>query len=133
MARRTLKFTATEGRDAGKQFVITEMSAAQAEAWAMRAFIALMREGVNIPGNIQRATMADIARIGLECVGSLSWANAEPLLQEMLDCCQYQPDPKKPQLLREILDEDIEEIKTRLQLRAAVWELHTDFLRSGSK
>ena len=38
MARRISTFTASTGRDAGKDFRITEMPADQAERWAVKAF-----------------------------------------------------------------------------------------------
>ena len=55
MARRTLIYTVkTENRDNGKKFVITEMSASRGEAWAMRALLALMAGGVNLPDGFER-------------------------------------------------------------------------------
>ena len=36
MARNVVNYTATDGRDKGKVFLLTEMSARQGEEWAMR-------------------------------------------------------------------------------------------------
>ncbi|HET8700174.1 MAG TPA: hypothetical protein VFL97_00705 [Nitrococcus sp.] len=116
-----------EGRDKGKVFKLTEMPAAQAERWAMRAFFALMNTGVNIPDGLEEAGLAGLASIGLQALGRVPYAQAEPLLAEMLDCVQIIPDPAKPNVVRKLFDEDIEEVKTRLELRRAVWSLHTDF------
>ena len=50
MARKVSNYTVTkEGRDLGKTFVITEMPASRAEAWATRALLALMAGGVELP------------------------------------------------------------------------------------
>ena len=40
------------------------------------------------------------------------------------------PDPSKPHVVRNLIEEDIEEITTRLKLRGEVWKLHTGFLKA---
>ncbi|XPE68477.1 hypothetical protein ACNKHP_21825 [Shigella boydii] len=40
---------------------------------------------------------------------------------------QFVPDPKKRSIRRPLVEEDIEEIITRLNLRAEVFKLHVDF------
>lgn len=128
MARRTATHTiTTEGRDKGKTFVITEMPASQAESWAMRALLALMAAGTEVPEGFERMGMAAMAQIGFRALAGLSWEVAEPLLAEMWGCIQIQPDPTKPLLLRPLIEEDVEEIGTRIQLRAEVFTLHVDF------
>ena len=55
MARTTANYTVTEeGRDQGKVFVRTEMPASRAESWAMRALLALMAGGVEVPEGFDR-------------------------------------------------------------------------------
>ena len=39
------------------------------------------------------------------------------------------PDPKQANVVRDIIDSDIEDVKTRLNLKKAIWSLHTDFLK----
>lgn len=115
----------TAGRDAGKQFLLTEMSAIKAEKWATRALLAMGRE---IPDEIRTAGMAAMAVLGLRTMLSMKWEDAEPLLDEMLTCIQIIPDPKKnPTFLRKLEEVDIEEVKTLLDLRLEVFALHTDF------
>lgn len=131
MARKTTNYTVqTEGRDAGKVFVLTEMPAAQAESWAMRAILALTAEGVDIPQGFERAGMAGMIELGIRALSKLRWEVAEPLLDEMWQCVQFMPDPSKPQIVRKLWDEDIEEIITRINLRAEVFKLHGDFLKA---
>ena len=49
MARKEASFTAESGRDKGKQFLITEMSASQAENWAIKVILAIGNAGIEIP------------------------------------------------------------------------------------
>ena len=133
MARKTKTVTITDkGRDKEKTFLITEMSAAQAEAWAFRAFLALAKSGIDIPENIESMGMAGIASTGVQALSGLPWKDAEPLLKEMMDCVQIMPDPAKPAVMRALIDEDIEEIKTRLMLRKEVFGLHVDFFDTAN-
>lgn len=133
MARKTLLYTVTDdNRDRGKTFLITEMSAARAESWAMRALLALMEGGVEIPEGIERMGLAGIAKVGLQALSRLSWEKAKPLIDEMLDCVQIVPDPSKPHVVRPLIESDIEEITTLAKLRIEVWKLHTDFLTAAA-
>lgn len=120
-----------EGRDKGKQFKLTEMSAAQAERWALRAFFALANTGVELPDDMADSGMAGIAAVGLSALGKVPFEQAEPLLDEIMGCVQIVPDPSKPHVVRALIDEDIEEVATRLELRKAVWDLHTGFFSLG--
>lgn len=127
--RKTKEVTiTTEGRDKGKTFVITEMPASRAEKWATRAFLALGRAGIEVPEELQGAGMAAIAIVGIRALARLSFADAEPLLDDMMACVQI----KMPAITRALIDdgsesEDIEEATTRLLLRSEVFELHTGF------
>ena len=128
MARNTLNYTVTdEGRDKGKTFVLTEMPASRAEAWAMRAILALLANNVELPDGFDRLGMAGMAEVGIKALSGLKWDVAEPLLSEMWDCVQIMPDPSKPHVVRPLIEEDVEEITTRVKIRAEVWKLHTGF------
>lgn len=127
--RKTLTYTVTdEGRDQGKTFLITEMSAADAEDWALRAFFALMNSGIDIPDEVADMGFAGIASIGLKALGKVEYSKAKPLFEDMMDCVRIVPDPGKPNVVRALIDTDIEEVATRLKLRSEVFKLHTDFL-----
>jgi hypothetical protein len=115
--RKTLTYTvADEGRDKSKVFLITEMSAAEAEDWALQAFFAIMNAGIEIPDSIAEMGFAGIAAIGLKALGKVPFYMADPLL-------------KKPSVVRALIDSDIEEAATRLKLKKAVFDLHTSFLK----
>lgn len=131
MARKTANITIDdEGRDKGKVFLITEMSAAQAERWAMRSLLALMRNGVEMPDGFEHLGMAGMAEVGIRALSGLDFEVAEPLLDEMMKCVRFIPDSSKMHYSRDLVETDTEEVLTRIRLRAEVWKLHTDFLKA---
>lgn len=120
-----------EGRDRGKTFLITEMPAAQAERWAMRALMAVADAGIDLPESAASAGMAGVAAIGIRAIFRIPFEKAEPLMNEMMGCVQFVWDKRK-NLTRPLVDDgtdedDIEEVATRLLLRSEVFELHTGF------
>lgn len=136
MARKTEYVTIDKaGRDLGKTFVITEMSAFATERWATKAFLALANSGIDLPQGMAMGMqgmasmgMQGMASMGLEALGKIKYDDAEPLLDEMLECVQIKPSEKAPP--REIItgdDGDIEEIATLLTLRMAIFKLHVNF------
>ena len=123
MARKETIVTITaEGRDKGKAFLITELPASEAEEWAMRAMFSLMNAGVEIPENIAEAGTAGLFALGLTTMSKLPFEAARPLFDKMMECVQI-----KLAVPRSLIESDIEEVLTRLTLRKAVWDLHTDF------
>ena len=126
--RKTLTYTVTDqGRDSGKVFMLTEMSATEAEDWALQAFFAIMNAGVEIPDDVASMGFAGIAAIGLKALGKVPYYMAEPLLNKIMDCVKIIPDPSQPNVIRALIDSDIEEAATRLKLKKAVFDLHTSF------
>lgn len=115
-----------EGRDKGKTFVITEMPASQAEKWAVRAFLAMSRSGVEIPDNLEGTGMAGIATLGLKALGGIQEDDAIRLMDEMFDCVKFKPDDARIPP-RDLVEDDIEEVATRVKLRIEIFELHTGF------
>jgi hypothetical protein len=133
MARQTKTVNITaKGRDKGKAFLLTEMPAAKAEKWAARAFLALAKAGVDIPENIASAGLAGIASVGLKALGGMDFPDAELLLDEMWTCIQIIPDPSRPEVVRALIEDDIEEVTTRLLLRKEVFTLHTSFFTTAA-
>lgn len=133
MARKTANVTITDdGRDKGKTFVITEMPSAQAEAWAMRAILAVMSGDVALPEGFERMGMAGMAELGIRAFAGLRWEVAKPLLDEMWECVAIMPDPRAPHVVRPVMEDagDIEEVSTRLKLRKDVLVMHMDFLKA---
>ena len=131
MARNTINYTVDSGRDKGKVFVLTEMDAFRAESWAARALLAVLKGGqLDLPDGFEKTGMAGMAELGLKALAGLSWEDAQPLLNEMLECVQIMPDPSKAYLSRPLIKEDIEDVSTLLKLRAEVWKLHVGFLQT---
>jgi hypothetical protein len=118
-------------RDAGKTFQLTEMSAAQSEKWALRALGAIANSGMEIPEDVMRLGMGALVAVGFKGLLTMQFDEAEPLLDEMMDCIVIVPDPKNPGVVRPVDDEDIEDVTTRLTLRSEVFELHTGFSPAG--
>lgn len=129
MARRELTYTVTTpGRDLGKAFRLTEMSALQAEKWAMRAFLALAAAGAELPPGIEEQGFVGLVTVGLSSFKGVNYYDAEPLLDEMLACVQVIPEPSNPAILRPMNgQDDVEEVATLLELRREVLRLHVDF------
>jgi hypothetical protein len=116
-----------DNRDAGKIFVITEMSAVKAEKWATRALLALSRSGVELDPQIIKGGLAGIAVAGIRAITSIAFYDAEPLLDEMMQCVELMPDPKLPMVKRALVENDIDELGTMLLLRSEVINLHVGF------
>lgn len=140
MARKTKTIVIeSAGRDVGKMFYITELPASQAEAWATRALFMMMNCGVEIPEDLLSAGLAGIAAIGIKSLSKVPYELARPLFDEMMECIAIVPDPKQPAVKRgyggvgPMIEDDIEEVGTRLQLRKEVLSLHLDFFLSAAK
>lgn len=132
--RKTLTYTVqSDNRDNGKCFLIREMPATKAEKWAIRAFLALGKSGIELPEGWEQTGMAGMARIGLGMVAKLPYDQAEPLLDEMMECVSIIPNPNKPEIVRSLVEDDIEEVSTRLKLRAEVFNLHVGFSQAAGK
>lgn len=128
MARKVLDITIdADGRDKGKVFRLTEMPSSQAEKWGQRAMSAMARSGVQIPDQLMGSGMAGIGAIGLYSFMGIRAEEMQPLMDEMMACIKIVPDPSHPQIARTLIEDDIEEVKTRLKLRNDLYELQTGF------
>lgn len=129
MARRTkvIDILASDSRDAGKSFLITEMDAESAEWWAFRILQAAMASDAVIDF---KAPLAQMAREGLGAIAKMSPEQAKPLLDEMMKCVRIQLPNNGGS--RDLLASDIEEVSTRLKLRSEILELHTGFFALGA-
>ena len=130
MARKEVTFVADDGRDKGKTYFITEMSASQAEYWAIRTILAVGNAGIEIPEGLASQGMAGLLSIGYMNLLKIPFENARSLLEEMMGCIQHAPSIN---IKRPLIEDDIEEVSTRLQLRKAVWNLHMDFFLNENK
>ena len=131
--RKTLQvdLDSTFERDAGKTFLITEMSSFDAERWALRAFLALAKAGVDVPENIRDMGLQGLALLGMKAIGGMQYDDAAALLDAMWKCIIILPDKTNHNVRRPLIDDDVEEVRTRLHLRAEVFKLHTGFSMGG--
>lgn len=115
---------------AHRVYLITEWPAARAEKWGLKMFITLKGSGTEIPESQARLGMVGVAIAGIN-----TFLRAEidqdvliPLLDEMMECIQIIRDPRHPEIASPIaVDDDIEDVQTRLWLRSEVILLHTGF------
>ena len=130
--RKEIDITITDpGRDEGKTFHICEMPAARAEKWAMRALLAVARSGVDLPDDFTGMGMQGIAMVGIRAITKIAFEDAEPLLDEMMECVMVKPDARNPAIKRVLFEGDIEEIATLVKLRQEVINLHIGFFTKG--
>jgi hypothetical protein len=127
MARKEIIWTAPFGRDKGKKFQITEMSARAGHAWATRLLLALMGSGVEIDEDIASRGLAGLATVALSAVGKVQSEVALPLMDELLSCVQSVQE----RATRPWIDDDFEEVATIFQLQKAVFDLHVAPFISG--
>ena len=128
MARRTEEFKVEAvGRDKGKIFLLTEMSAFAAEKWAAKALLALMKSGVDVPDDIANSGTAGLASIAMAAFGGVPPESLIALLDEMMSCVQCIPDPRNPLSVRKLVEEDIEELVTLFEIRKRLLDLHLGF------
>lgn len=132
--RRELQYKVTaENRDNGKVFLIKEMPAAKAERWAIKAFLAMAKNGIELPEGVEFSGMAGIAKAGITLFTKIPFEDADELMAEMMGCVSIIPNPNKPDITRAIDEEDIEEVSTRLMLRKEVFFLHVGFSQADAQ
>lgn len=138
MAREFTDVEITGGRDAGKVFRITEMSAEQGEWYAYRLAgvlidadkdnsLASLQGLVGKAGNLELLAQAG----GLAIIQLMMKADPDrmkPLLDEMKSCWQLKC---KNDFCRKLTENDIEEIGTLMMLRMKTIELHLNFFING--
>lgn len=133
---RKTKIVTIEDRGEQKRYLLTEMSATEAEDWALELFFAMANAGVDIPEldmeELASLGFAGIAQIGLQALGKIPYDKAKPLLARMMKCVQFLPNPENDSVVRPLIESDIEDVQTRLKLRKEVFNLHTDFLQTAN-
>jgi hypothetical protein len=130
MARKIIDVTIND-RGEDKTFRITELSASAAEAWASQLFFAMANSGIEIPEDLEEMGFAGIMQMGIGALGKLKYEEVKPLLDKMMECVQFYPDPFNKLVVRMLLEEDIEDVQTRLKLRKEIIKLHVDFSKAA--
>lgn len=128
MGRRSIELTipadTPDNRDAGKTYVLTEMPASQAEDWAVRALSAAVKGGAELPADPMSMGLLGLSFMGISGILNSPHELVKPLLAEMMECVTIKPSGN---IMRKLVEDDTEEVSTRLLLRDKLLELHVGF------
>lgn len=123
MSRNSITITIKEGRDTGKSFRITEWPCVKVEHWIMRAVFGLGKAGVELPPEILQLGAGPIAYAIASQAVKLPSRLGIRLADELMECVQRVEE----KLDRTLVDSDIEDVTTRLTLKAEVLKLTFGF------
>jgi hypothetical protein len=121
--RKSTTVTIKEGRDHGKTFRITEWSAIQTERWILRAVFGLGKAGIEIPPEVLQLGAAGVAYAIASQASKLPSRLGLALADELMECVQRVEE----KLDRSLVDQDIEDVSTRLRLKGEVLKLTFGF------
>jgi len=116
-------------RDNGKEFVITEMSAWDAEELAEDIMRCMSQGGYfDIQPEVIQMGVAGLATIGLSVIASADRETARMLGQRLLESVDMVITHDGKQSRRKVKDIDFEEVSTIRQIKDKVMHLNFDFL-----
>lgn len=133
MARRTKVVTieAENGRDHGKTFLVTEMPSDAAEWWAIRVLQGILGANPDFDIDIFSAPLAKVAGFAFVGLARIPAEQLKPLMDEMKGCVSVLlPDGKTT---RNLLQNDVEDFMTWVELRKEVFEVLTGFSVGGGE
>lgn len=133
--RRTVEFTATEGRDAGKKFIITEMSAWDADELASDIYRIMMDTNFTaLPADVIAMGVAGLATVGLSVISSASKEAGKLLRDQLMDTVEIEVTHQGNTITRKVKGAvDFEEVFTIRQVLDKVFETNfSDFLKIES-
>ena len=130
MARKEIPFNATDGRDAGKEFVITEMSAWDADSLAQDIFRAMGESNyTGIPADVIAMGCAGLATVGLSVLSASSPDVAQTLRDRLMSTVEIVITHDGKQQSRKVNGAiDFEEVSTIRQVMDKVFKVNFDFL-----
>lgn len=128
----------TDGRDKGKEFILTELSSYEAEQWVWKLMPVLAQSGITVDEDTLKGGFAAIAAMGAANILRMPYGFVKSLLDEMAPCIQYQHYDEHGRALPPapiVLNQDcqIEEVATWFTLRKAVLDLHIAPLKAAEK
>lgn len=82
---------------------------------------------ITVNGTAKTSSTISLAAIGIRALFGLRFDEAGPLLDELMGCVKAIPDPARPNVIRPLVADDIEEVATLIQIKSEVFELHTGF------
>lgn len=130
MARKEIPFIVEEeGRDKGKEFLITEMSAWDADSLAQDIFRAMGESNFSgIPSDVMSMGCAGLATIGVNVVSASSPEVARQLRDRLMSTVQIVITHDGNRQMREVKPIDFEEVSTIRTLMDQVFKVNFEFL-----
>ena len=126
--RKEVEITIEEGRDKGKTFKITEMSATQADSWALRALCLLGKSGITL----EKLGSLDMDAI-FQLLGNLGYEFSKPLIDELLECASFKKDGVYVPMKGAMIDSVVEDVSTLFRLKMEALTLTLGFLDLGDE
>lgn len=126
--RKEVEITIEEGRDKGKTFKITEMSATQADRWTLKVLCLFGKGGIVL----EELAKMDFNTI-IKIMGDVSYDMAEPLLDELLECASFKKDGVYVPMKGSMIESVVEDFRTLYRLRLEALQLVLGFLEQGDE
>lgn len=131
MSRKEIPFIVTdEGRDKGKEFIITEMSAWDADELAQDIFRAMGDSNyTGIPADVIAMGCAGLATVGLSVLSASSPDVSRTLRERLMSTVQIVITHEGKSQMRKVNGSiDFEEVQTIRQVMDQVFKVNFDFL-----
>ncbi|EOU9561572.1 hypothetical protein ACOJCY_002659 [Cronobacter dublinensis] len=130
MARKEIPYVVTdENRDKGKEFIITEMSAWDADEMAQDIFRAMGDcNYTGIPADVIAMGCAGLATVGLSVLSASSPEVSRQLRDRLLSTVQIVITHDGERQVRAVKSIDFEEVSTIRSLMDKVFKVNFDFL-----
>lgn len=130
MARKEIPFIVEDdNRDNGKEFIITEMSAWDADELAQDLFRSMGGSGFSgIPADVIAMGCAGLATLGLNVISAASPEVARKLRDRLMSTVQIVITHEGSRQVRTVKPVDFEEVSTIRQVMDKVFKVNFDFL-----
>ncbi|HEI6738486.1 TPA: hypothetical protein SJ142_003014 [Yersinia enterocolitica] len=135
MSRKQITFIVEdEGRDKGKEFIITEMSAWDAEELSEEIYRAMGHGEFNsLPADVVSMGVAGLATVGVSVLAAAPASVSRPISDRILSTVEIVITNEGKDITRSIKPIDFEEISTIRTLKDKVFELNFGFLSLAAK
>ncbi|HFR9155110.1 hypothetical protein [Yersinia enterocolitica] len=135
MSRKQITYTVEdEGRDKGKEFIITEMSAWDAEELSEEIYRAMGHGEFNsLPADVVAMGVAGLATVGISVLAAAPASVSRPISDRILSTVEIVITNEGKDINRAIKPIDFEEISTIRTLKDKVFELNFGFLSLAAK
>ncbi|MGV3346415.1 hypothetical protein ACGVWS_11990 [Enterobacteriaceae bacterium LUAb1] len=122
-----------EGRDKGKEFLITEMSAWDAEELSEEIYRAMGQGEFNsLPSDVVAMGISGLATVGMSVLAAAPASVSRPISDRLLATVDAILRDNGKEISRKVKSLDFEEIETIRTLKDKVFELNFGFLSPGA-